>query len=98
MADPNFIRQTLEDLRARGLYRRLVALGPSPAVASGEGGSAAGPRVRIGGREVLQFASNNYLGLANDPRVKEALADIAKLENESKLERKKISITLVPKS
>ncbi len=72
MADPNFIRQTLEDLRARGLYRRLVALGPSPAVASGEGGSAAGPRVRIGGREVLQFASNNYLGLANDPRVKEA--------------------------
>ncbi|MGB3194345.1 MAG: 8-amino-7-oxononanoate synthase [Phycisphaerae bacterium] len=63
MADPNFIRQTLEDLRARGLYRRLVALG-----------SAAGPRVRVGTREVLQFASNNYLGLANDPRVKEALA------------------------
>jgi len=74
MADPNFIRQTLEDLRARGLYRRLVALGPSPAVASGEGGSAAGPRVTLGGRELLQFASNNYLGLANDPRVKEALA------------------------
>jgi 8-amino-7-oxononanoate synthase len=74
MADPNFIRQTLEDLRARGLYRRLVALGPSPAVASGEGGSPAGPRVRVGGRELLQFASNNYLGLANDPRVKEALA------------------------
>ena len=63
MADPNFIRQTLEDLRARGLYRHLVALG-----------SAAGPRVRVGGRELLQFASNNYLGLANDPRVKEALA------------------------
>jgi 7-keto-8-aminopelargonate synthetase-like enzyme len=73
MADPDFIRRTLEDLRARGLYRRLVALGPSPAVASGEGGSAAGPRVRVGGRELLQFASNNYLGLANDPRVKEAL-------------------------
>ncbi|MCX5649122.1 MAG: 8-amino-7-oxononanoate synthase [Planctomycetota bacterium] len=74
MPEPDFIRQTLEDLRARGLYRRLVALGPSPAVASGEGGSAAGPRVKIGGREVLQFASNNYLGLANDPRVKEAAA------------------------
>jgi 7-keto-8-aminopelargonate synthetase-like enzyme len=74
MADPNFIRETLQDLRARGLARRLVALGPSPAVASGEGGSAAGPRVTIGDREVLQFASNNYLGLANDPRVKEALA------------------------
>jgi 8-amino-7-oxononanoate synthase len=63
MPEPDFIRQTLEDLRARGLYRRLMALG-----------SAAGPRVRVGGRELLQFASNNYLGLANDPRVKEALA------------------------
>jgi len=63
MPEPDFIRQTLEDLRARGLYRRLVALG-----------SAAGPRVTLGGREVLQFASNNYLGLANDPRIKEALA------------------------
>jgi len=63
MGNPDFIRQTLEDLRARGLYRRLMALG-----------SPAGPRVRVGGRELLQFASNNYLGLANDPRVKEALA------------------------
>jgi 8-amino-7-oxononanoate synthase len=63
MPEPDFIRQTLEDLQARGLYRRLVALG-----------SAAGPRVTVAGRELLQFASNNYLGLANDPRVKEALA------------------------
>jgi len=73
MPDPDFIRETLRDLKARGLYRSLTAVGPSPAVASGEGGSAAGPRVRLGGRELLQFASNNYLGLANDPRVKEAL-------------------------
>ena len=63
MPDPDFIRETLADLRARGLYRRLVEIG-----------SAAGPRVRVGGRELLQFASNNYLGLANDRRVKEALA------------------------
>jgi 8-amino-7-oxononanoate synthase len=28
--------------------------------------------VEVGGRRVLQFASNNYLGLANDPRVREA--------------------------
>jgi len=61
MGDPDFIRETLDDLRAKGLYRCLVALG-----------SAAGPHVEIGGRTVLQFASNNYLGLANDPRVKEA--------------------------
>jgi 8-amino-7-oxononanoate synthase len=61
MTDPNFVRDTLRDLQARDLYRSLVAVG-----------SAAGPRVRLGGREVLQFASNNYLGLANDPRVREA--------------------------
>jgi 8-amino-7-oxononanoate synthase len=71
MTDPDFVRETLEDLKARDLYRRLVAVG-----------SAAGPRVRVGParrslgeggrRTVLQFASNNYLGLANDPRVREA--------------------------
>ena len=61
MTDPDFVRETLEDLKARDLYRRLVAVG-----------SAAGPRVRVGQRTVLQFASNNYLGLANDPRVREA--------------------------
>ncbi|MBM4018820.1 MAG: 8-amino-7-oxononanoate synthase [Planctomycetes bacterium] len=61
MTNDNFIHHTLQDLRGRGLYRALVAVG-----------SAAGPRVRLGGREVLQFASNNYLGLAADPRVKEA--------------------------
>ncbi|MGB2938022.1 MAG: 8-amino-7-oxononanoate synthase, partial [Phycisphaerae bacterium] len=55
------MRGTLDDLKARGLYRRLVALG-----------SAVGPRVKVGARTVLQFASNNYLGLANEPRVKEA--------------------------
>jgi len=61
MATPDFVRATLDDLRARDLYRRLVAVG-----------SAAGPRVSVGGRTVLQFASNNYLGLAGDPRVREA--------------------------
>ncbi len=63
MAAPDFIRETLEDLKARGLYRRLTEIG-----------SAAGPYVEVGGRRVLQFASNNYLGLANDPRVREAAA------------------------
>jgi 8-amino-7-oxononanoate synthase len=61
MPSPNFIRETLDDLKRRDLYRALSAIGSPP-----------GPRVRIAGREVLQFASNNYLGLANDPRVKEA--------------------------
>jgi len=59
---PHPIRDTLRRLKDRGLYRTLTALGP-----------AAGPRVACAGREVLLFASNNYLGLAGDPRVVEAL-------------------------
>jgi 8-amino-7-oxononanoate synthase len=61
VTDPAFIRDTLDALKAQSLYRRLVAVG-----------SAAGPHIQVGGRTVLQFASNNYLGLAADPRVREA--------------------------
>src|SRR5689334_8309099 len=34
--------------------------------------SAQDPEVTIGGRRLLMLGSNNYLGLTNDPRVKEA--------------------------
>ncbi len=34
--------------------------------------STAGPEVRIGDRDVLCFCSNNYLGLANSPELREA--------------------------
>lgn len=34
--------------------------------------SELGPVVRIGGKDVLMFSSNSYLGLSNDPRLKEA--------------------------
>ncbi|HWQ33643.1 MAG TPA: glycine C-acetyltransferase [Blastocatellia bacterium] len=34
--------------------------------------SEQGGRVKVGGRDVVMLASNNYLGLANHPRVKEA--------------------------
>jgi 8-amino-7-oxononanoate synthase len=61
VTDPDFVRETLQDLKARDLYRRLVAVG-----------SAAGPHLDVGGQRLLQFASNNYLGLANDERVREA--------------------------
>jgi len=75
MADPDFIRETLSRLKARHLDRRLVALGSAAGRRPGEAGlcpGGAGPHVDVAGRRVLQFASNNYLGLANDPRVKEA--------------------------
>jgi glycine C-acetyltransferase/8-amino-7-oxononanoate synthase len=57
----------LEELRASGLYRRLRLIeGPQ------------GPRVTLDGREVLLLCSNNYLGLADEPRVREAAAEAAR--------------------
>jgi 8-amino-7-oxononanoate synthase len=61
VSDPDFIRDTLDALKAQSLYRQLVVVG-----------SAAGPHIQVGGRRVLQFASNNYLGLAGDERVRQA--------------------------
>jgi 8-amino-7-oxononanoate synthase len=60
------IEETLEELRDRGLYRRLrLVSGPQ------------GPRVLLDGDPVLLLCSNNYLGLADHPRVREAAADAA---------------------
>jgi 8-amino-7-oxononanoate synthase len=60
------IAERLEELRDRGLYRRLrLVSGPQ------------GPRVLLDGRPVLLLCSNNYLGLADHPRVREAAAEAA---------------------
>jgi 8-amino-7-oxononanoate synthase len=56
----------LEDLRASGLHQRMRHV-------SGPQGS----RVVLDGRPVLLLCSNNYLGLADHPRVREAAADAA---------------------
>ena len=56
------LRQHLSDLRARGMHRSLRPVA-----------SAMGRMIRLeSGREVLNFASNDYLGLAADPRLAEA--------------------------
>jgi 8-amino-7-oxononanoate synthase len=60
------IDATLEALRRDGLLRELRTI---------EG--ADGPRLRLDGRDVLLLCSNDYLGLAQDPRVREAAADAA---------------------
>ena len=52
----------LDRLRERGLYRFRRRLD-----------SPQGPVVRIQDRELLNFCSNDYLGLANDPRLIKAL-------------------------
>src|SRR2546430_10648911 len=60
------IEEVIEDLRDRGLYRKLrMVSGPQ------------GPRVVLDGQPVLLLCSNNYLGLADHPRVREAAADAA---------------------
>jgi glycine C-acetyltransferase/8-amino-7-oxononanoate synthase len=60
------VAERLEELRDRGLYRRLrLVHGPQ------------GPRVLLGGRPVLLLCSNNYLGLADHPKVREAAAEAA---------------------
>jgi 8-amino-7-oxononanoate synthase len=54
----------LEELRESGLHRRLrMVAGPQ------------GPRVVLDGRQVLLLCSNNYLGLADHPRVRQAAAE-----------------------
>lgn len=56
----------LDELRARGLFRTRVHID-----------GAQGARVRIEGREYLSFASNDYLGLASEPRLIEAFRSAA---------------------
>jgi 8-amino-7-oxononanoate synthase len=60
------VAERLEELRDRGLHRRLRLIsGPQ------------GPRVTLDGRPVLLLCSNNYLGLADHPRVRGAAAEAA---------------------
>jgi 8-amino-7-oxononanoate synthase len=60
------IESRLADLRDADLFRRTrLVSGPQ------------GPRVVLDGRPVLLLCSNNYLGLADHPRVREAAADAA---------------------
>ena len=60
------IAERLDELRGSGLHRRLrMVEGPQ------------GAEVLLDGRPVLLLCSNNYLGLAGHPRVREAAAEAA---------------------
>lgn len=55
------LKSRLESIREQGLHRELRRVD-----------SPQGPRIRIGGRELINFSSNDYLGLANHPALKAA--------------------------
>lgn len=64
MADKfDFIRDDVAGLQQAGLFINLRVMG-----------SAADGWMIVDGRRVLNFCTNNYLGLANHPRMKEAAA------------------------
>ena len=56
-----FVRDDIQGLKERGLYINIRTI-ESPQEA----------RVTVDGKRVLNFCSNNYLGLANHPKMKEA--------------------------
>jgi len=51
----------LDELRAQSLHRKLREIG-----------SAQGPEIQIVGQQLVNFSSNDYLGLANDPVLRQA--------------------------
>lgn len=57
----HFIEPELNELKEKGLYKNIRTIQ-----------SPQGAWVEIEGRKVLNFCSNNYLGFASDPRIKEA--------------------------
>src|SRR5512139_238511 len=61
MSKLDWLNQEIEGLKEQGLYNRIRTIG-----------SAQGAWLTVDGKSVLNFCSNNYLGLANHPRIVEA--------------------------
>ena len=59
-----YFKRRYQELVERGeTWTLLKLMGPT------------GPRAVVEGREMIVLASNNYLNLANDPRIKRAAAE-----------------------
>jgi glycine C-acetyltransferase len=58
MSKTDWIAQEIDGLKSQGLYNRIRTIG-----------SAQGAWLVVDGKKVLNFCSNNYLGLANHPRL-----------------------------
>ncbi|EIT86016.1 2-amino-3-ketobutyrate coenzyme A ligase [Fictibacillus macauensis ZFHKF-1] len=57
----HFLQENLGSLKEKGLYNEIDPLQ-----------SANGPIIKVGGKELINLSSNNYLGLATDERLKQA--------------------------
>src|SRR6185436_18974811 len=55
-------KKEIEEMKSQGLFRSLKTVE-----------SAQGPEVSINGRKIILLSSNNYLGLATHPALKEAM-------------------------
>ncbi len=60
----NFIDEALNDLKKKGLYRTLKTCSQFKS-----------SKLVLDGKELINFSSNNYLGLAGDPILKKAACD-----------------------
>ena len=61
------LSDTLAEIREAGLYKEERRIESSQSAA-----------ISVGGKEVLNFCANNYLGLANDPRLIRASSEMMK--------------------
>ena len=62
-----WVQQELDGLKESGLYNRIRTLG-----------SPQGAWLIVDGKKVLNFCSNNYLGLANHPKLVAAAQEALK--------------------
>ncbi len=67
MSKTDWIQKEIDGLKDAGLYNRIRTIG-----------SAQGAWLIVDGKQVLNFCSNNYLGLANHPKLVEAAKEAAK--------------------
>jgi len=67
MSKLDWLTQEIDGLKEQGLYNRIRTIG-----------SAQGAWLTVDGKNVLNFCSNNYLGLANHPNIVEAANEATK--------------------
>ena len=67
MSKLDWLTQEIDGLKEQGLYNHIRTIG-----------SAQGAWLTVDGKNVLNFCSNNYLGLANHPKIVEAAREATK--------------------